>query len=188
MDTSGKAFVEHWNWAADKGIMNKNTANSLRAASSQVLSIVDDWETVDITEIDVEDILRRFQNLKGRDYKPQTLNAYLRRFRQAVDYFLEYNQDPVNWKPATRTRPSQQSSKASEDRKSRKTSTSEPLQISTKPQTPEGGLVRYPYPLRENLVVYLNLPADLKVVEVKKLSVFMTTLTVDFEPEDVFSQ
>ena len=28
-DTSGKALVEHWKWAADKGVMNPNTARTL---------------------------------------------------------------------------------------------------------------------------------------------------------------
>src|SRR5689334_21415891 len=30
MDTTAKAFIEHWSWAAEKGVMNKNTAGGLR--------------------------------------------------------------------------------------------------------------------------------------------------------------
>jgi hypothetical protein len=35
-ETSGKAFLEHWSWAAEKGLMNKNTAGGLRSACGQV--------------------------------------------------------------------------------------------------------------------------------------------------------
>src|SRR5712692_386131 len=31
-DTTGKALLEHWSWAAEKGLMNKNTAHGLRSA------------------------------------------------------------------------------------------------------------------------------------------------------------
>jgi len=52
MDTTGKALVEHWNWAAEKGGMNKHTAAGLRAACTQVLGALDNWESVDITSLD----------------------------------------------------------------------------------------------------------------------------------------
>jgi hypothetical protein len=189
MDTTGKDFVEHWDWAAEKGGMKKNTANALRAACSQVLEVVDNWETVDIRELDVENTLTRFENLKGKDYKPQTLNAYMRRFRLAVNYFLEYIDDPSGWKPpATRDRSSRKSkSSEPEERSSSRPSSRTISSLDSKSHLSGENLVEYPYPLRENLVIYLHLPADLKSNEVKKLAAFMTTLTVDFEVGELFS-
>jgi predicted XRE-type DNA-binding protein len=35
--TVQRALIEHWPWAAEKGVMNKNTAAGLRAACVQVL-------------------------------------------------------------------------------------------------------------------------------------------------------
>ena len=26
METKGKALIDHWSWAAEKGVMNRNTA------------------------------------------------------------------------------------------------------------------------------------------------------------------
>lgn len=180
-NTSGKLLVEHWQWAADKGVMNKNTAMALRAASLQVLSIFDEWEDVDISSLDVEETLNRFQNLRSKEFKPQTLNAYKRRFRQSVESFLEYNKDPSSWKPVSQNRPVQTPKNGSK-RKPRGNSGGKPA-ASENPSlaNSEGELVIYPYPLRENQVVYLHLPPDLKTIEVKRLTAFMTTLTVDFQ-------
>lgn len=186
MDTSGKTFIEHWDWAAEKGLMNKNTANALRASSYQILEIIDDWETVDIREIDVEAIFRRFQNLKGKEYKPQTLNAYKRRFRQAVSYFLEYVNDPSNWKgPTSKSQSNQRTKNDGRQKASKSRDFSTSPSVNSMPQSFGDELVSYPYPLRENLVVYLHLPSDLKNIEVRKLMAFMTTLTVDFEVDDI---
>lgn len=40
------------------------------------------------------------------------------------------------------------------------------------------GLVRYPFPLRPGLLVYLDLPSDLTGADVRKLARYMETLIV----------
>lgn len=177
MEATGKALVEHWEWAASKGIMNKNTAMSLRTACVQVLSVVDDWESVDIRNLDIEETLTRFQNLRSKQFKPQVLEAYKRRFRQAVSSFLEYLGDPGNWNPTTR-KPT-----ARVPRSDRETSrTQEPAAMSGR-ELPSAGLVEYPFPLREDQIVRLVLPRDLRKSEVKRLAAFMNTLAVDYEEQ-----
>jgi hypothetical protein len=180
-DTTGKALIEHWEWAADKGVMNKNTAIALKAASLQVLSILDDWENVDIATMNVDDVLNRFQNLRSREFKPETLNVYKRRFRQSVKAFLEYQRNPSGWKPPAQNRPGQKPKNGGKQ-KSKEVLSGQPItHRNVSPSVSEEGLVVFPFPLRENLVVYLHLPPDLKATEVKRLTAFMTTLTVDFE-------
>ena len=87
---TGKTLIDHWSWAADKGVMNRNTAAGLRAACVQVLGVVDDPEQVNVANLDVEDLLTRFQNLRKQRFKPQVLEAYKRRFRNAVKSYKEY--------------------------------------------------------------------------------------------------
>src|SRR6266496_2402296 len=94
MNTTGKQLVEHWAWAAEKGQMNRNTAGALRTACVHVLGALDNWEQIDVTSLDVDDVIRRFQNLRARDFNPTSLNAYARRFRNAVASFLEHAKDP----------------------------------------------------------------------------------------------
>src|SRR5437588_9672429 len=86
-DGSGRALVEHWSWAAKRGLMNPNTASALRAASSQVLGVLDDWQTVEVRSIDVDDLLTRFVNLRKKDFKPESLETYKHRFRQALNMY-----------------------------------------------------------------------------------------------------
>jgi hypothetical protein len=178
METTGKAFLGHWEWAAEKGVMNKNTASGLRAACTQVLGVLDDWENVDVKRLDVEETLTRFQNLRKKQFKPQVLETYKRRFRQAVSSYLAYLEDPGSWKPTTRrarmlSTENDRDSSAAED----------PLHSSGR-ELPSAGLVEYPFPLREGQNARLVLPRDLKRSEVKRLAAFMTTLAVDFEDSE----
>jgi len=175
METTGKAFVDHWNWAAKKGVMNKNTAAGLRAACTQVLRVLDDWESADIKGLDVEATLVRFQNLKAKDFKPTVLETYKRRFRQAVGSYLAYLDDPGGWKPRTRDRP------AAGEKSNGGERSAETARL-TKHEMPQAGVVEYPFPLREGQIARLFLPRDLNTSEVRRLSAFMSTLAVDFDP------
>ena len=175
METTGKALVEHWNWAAEKGVMNKNTAGALRASCTQVLSVLEDWESVDIRELDVEGTLVRFQNLKKKDFKPTVLDTYKSRFRRAIASYLAYLEDPAGWKPRTLDRPAGPDKGNSGDR------TVEAARA-TRHEMPQAGLVEYPFPLRDGQIARLVLPRDLKIAEVKRLSAFMSTLAIDFDP------
>ena len=174
MDTSGKAFVDHWNWASDKGLMNQNTARGLRAAVSQVIKTLDDWEIVDVKTLNIDDTLIRFQNLRKKDFKPKVLETYKRRFRQAISSYLSYLEDPASWKPNTVERQPRGTSNG------KKNETTKQAAMTVR-DLPAAGLVDYPFPLREGQVVRLTLPRDLKVAEVKRLTAFMSTLAVDFE-------
>jgi hypothetical protein len=181
MNTTAKQLVDHWTWAADKGLMNRNTAGALRAACSQVLGVLDNWEQLDVTSLNVEDVLRRFQNLRARDFSPESLNAYARRFRNAVESFLQYVKDPASWKPAARAPKTQTEGNGKPDVKRRKTAPAEQAdEFVVANETPHvGGLIEYPFPLRDNVVARLKLPRDISAAEAKRLYGFMIALAVD---------
>jgi hypothetical protein len=182
METTGRALVEHWDWAADRGLMNKNTAGALRIACSEVLSIDPDWETKDVSTLDVEAHLTRFQNLRAKNYKPESLNVYKARFRRALSQFFDYTKDPAAWKPGGQDRPARQNG-------GRKRSAAEQRDFIAPLREPSAefgteGYIEYPFPLREGTIVRLSLPPDLKVSEAKRLSAFVATLAVDGEGAD----
>ena len=107
MEKNAKSLVDHWTWAADKGLMNRNTAAGLRSACARVLEVLGDgWEQTDITDLNVDDILLRFQNLKKKDFVPQVLEAYKHRFRKAITSYFEYLENPGGWKPGAQEKPS----------------------------------------------------------------------------------
>jgi len=177
MDANGREFVEHWDWAAEKGLMNKNTAAGLRAACTQVLGVLDDWEGADIANLDVEETIARFQNLRKKDFAPKTLEEYKRRFRKAVTSYLAYLADPGAWKPVMRER----TTRGVENNQVQ--SPSKPKKTSDGVRTASQAAIEYPFPLRENQTVRLILPRDLHAAEVKRLAAFMMTLAVDSDAQ-----
>ena len=177
--TTGKALVDHWTWAAEKGIMNRNSAAGLRAACSQVLSVLDGWQEIDVTSLDLEDVVHRFKNIRARDFNPKSLEVYESRFKNALASFREYVRDPGAWRPASRQR-SQDNASRMKERSIGVTEASEPVQVAAESRA---GLVDYPYPLREGETARLMLPRDIKLAEARRLYAFMRTLAVDFEAE-----
>lgn len=178
METSGRALIDHWTWAAAKGVMNKNTAGGIRAACSQVLEALgEDLDGVDVRTLDVDGALRRFENLKKKEFKPPVLAEYKRRFRNAVKSYLAYLEDPGGWRPAVREgRP------GGAERNGGGRSTSAPPPEAAAVESKEiakSRVMEYPFPLREGLIARLILPVDLRASEVKRLAAFMNTLVAE---------
>ncbi len=166
--------------------MNGHTAQSLRGAAAQVLSVLDNWESVDVRTIDVDDAFRRFMNKKASQFKQGSLQAYSKRWPIAVRSFLEYAANPAAWKAPASDKPTV----LKRERKNNGTTIEEtvpevsartPAAPAMPPTSPTSGLVDYPFPLREGRLAYLRLPVDLKQAEVKRLTAFLNTLAVDAE-------
>lgn len=174
METTGKALAEHWNWAAQKGLLNKNTARSFGNACSQVLSAQEDPDNVNVSALDVELALTKFQNLKKKNFKPKVLEVYKSRFRRALALYLSYIEDPAGWRPTSprASRPTEEPNKKSGAPKK------EEVMVGVG-EHPGMGLVEYPFPLRDGQNARLILPRDLKAAEVKRLTAFMASLAVD---------
>ena len=177
METKGKALIDHWSWAADKGVMNRNTAAGLRAACVQVLGVLDDPDEVDVQSLNIDELLTRFQNLRKQRFKPQVLEAYKRRFRNAVKSYKDYLENPGAWKPATQDRSS------GAVRRLRASDASLPLE-----ETASGhgrsavvaavGSEEYRFPLRSGVMARLTLPVDLTRDEARRLKAFVDMLVV----------
>jgi hypothetical protein len=176
METNARSLVEHWTWAADKGLMNGNTAAGLRSACSQILQVIGDgWETTDITTVDVDDLLLRFQNLKKKDYTPQVLELYKKRFRKATASYLSYLENPGSWKPSTQERPT---TSRRNDRPEKRQPTTEQVASSEARYRESSNEVEYRFPLRAGVMARIVLPRDLTRDDVNRLSAFMSMLVV----------
>jgi len=176
METTGKQFVEFWNWASKKGLMNENTAYAFSSPVRKIISVHENWENLDVAKLDVDDLLKRFQNIHGKEFKPNSLSAYFRRFRQAHSLYLQYIENPTAWKfkgQQSSTR-KQKQTKANRDQDTEDTFEMPIMQGSNSTQ-----MVDYPFPLRENCIVRLKLPTDLKANEIERLATFMRTLVTD---------
>lgn len=184
METKGKALIEHWTWAAEKGVMNRNTAAGLRAACVQVLGVLGDPNEVDVESLNIDELLTRFQNLRKQRFKPQVLEAYKRRFRSAVKSYKDYLENPGAWKPATQDR----SSGAGRRARSFETSSASDGTAGGGGRPYAGtapvGSEEYRFPLRPGVMARLTLPVDLTRDEAKRLKAFVDMLVVGNNDEE----
>lgn len=197
---TGEGLIAFLTYTADKGLMNAGTAKAYRAAVREVLGAVeDDWASVDVTTIDVDDVLRRFEVKSGMKYTPGSLKTYRSRFRNALVIYSEYMENPSSWRPArsgptpTRDRAPTASvmresarGRAHQDTIARVVA--EQLSYGrddARPTGTDGGrpaaMQTYPFPLRrddEVIFVALTLPADLTLKEVERISAHLRTLAI----------
>jgi hypothetical protein len=177
VDKRADALVQHWTWAAKKGLMNTNTAAGLRGACLQVLGVFgDDWKEKDISTIDIEDVLARFTNLRKKDFKPAVLEAYKARFRKAVTSYNEYLRDPGGWKPSV-----QEKSVSSERRPRTKRNEAAGRTVDSDEiaRAVATDAVDYNFPLRPGVMARLILPPNLTKDDVSRLTTFMSMLVMD---------
>ncbi len=174
---TGRALVEFLDRAAEKGWLNKNTAAGYRIACHRILAIEPDWERVDLSRLEVDDIIQRFVTLKGGEYSPRSLETYKSRFGKAIQTYLDWAQDPSSWRPPTRTqqkRPGRPTSSPSAE----EGSAGNRRRQLTK-SSPSDGMITYPFPVREDVDAQLVLPRDLRPDEVRRLVAFINALAME---------
>jgi hypothetical protein len=184
---TGAGLIEFLEWVASKGLMNQSTAKAYRAAAREVLGAVEeDWPSLDLREIDVEDVLQRFQVKAGMRYTPRSLTTYRSRFRNAVEMYSAYLLDPVGRRPP-RTQSARAVSTTTATSRARRADPPESAPgettIAASPVAPRTGpgMQTYPFPLRRAsgvIFATLTLPADLTAQEAERLGAHHKTLAI----------
>jgi hypothetical protein len=170
-------------WLIQKGYASQSQANPWKGALKQVFSTVDgeEYESVDWSNLDLDEYLDRFQKLSAGQYKIESVVAYGRRVRNALDahrQFLETGKPPVARTVRKREKPA--------EAKSNETET--PVVSITKNQPQPGqvqqhaDMVVFPYPLDDGQLASLTLPRRLTDADATRLATFIRTL-VDEAPE-----
>ena len=157
-------MVEHWDWAARKGLVTKATAATLSTSCRHVLRVHLEWETLDVQALDVDQFVLKFNELNGEKYKPRSLKDYGSRFRRAVASYREYLANPAGWSVSSR----------------RKSKAHERPPEATK--SPGSSGHEYMYPIRGDFMARLTIPLDTTTVEISRLVAWARTLAVDYEP------
>jgi hypothetical protein len=175
--TSGTAqgLLAFLAYAGDKGLMNPTTASARRSACSKVLEIDgDEWETLDVRQLDVDDQISRFQRLCSARYTPGSLRTYGQRFRDAVGEYRAYLTNPAGFR-------SQSTRSAPAPRRNTKDGATERAQ-GKPPQAAAGSaLITYPFPLTQGGIAYVQLPRELAASDARRLARFIEALAVDAE-------
>ena len=181
-------MMEFFEKAGTTGRIKAGVAAVLSATAKRILQLEPDWEHIDLAELNVDDFISRFRNLRGLEYKPESIVEYERRFKRAVAMFLEYCGSPSTWRyrepPVSRTATGarKDAPKASKSTKPQGQDPSDDVEDGTAVWMHPGlQLVDYPFPLREGCIVRLRLPVDLQTSEVDRLAAFMRTVAMDFK-------
>jgi len=168
----------------DKGTLKKGTAVSYKTAIERVFSILDEKEKSDVRNIDVESVIRRFQNLHEADVQPSSVRVYKSRIESAIRSFVAYRDLGPSWKPEVKTRergkPRNGSRSVTSDAGENNTQGSDisPESLGTK----HAETLSLPFPLRSDVTVTVSgLPRDLTTTECFRLGAFLKTLAADFD-------
>lgn len=168
---SREDLLKFHDYLSNKGLIPQATARARKAASKQVLAILDEDEASDVLVLDLDFIMQRFSTLHGQQYNPNSLRDYASRLRASVDDFRAYTENPLSFRPAGRTRaPRSEVSETAPARKSEggKVAALSPS-ASTPPPTQSTNIL--PVRLRENLTIQIaGLPFDLTHHEAQKLA------------------
>lgn len=169
-DRSRKGLVDFLDYLANKGLMAKNTAMARKAAANKILGVLSDEEALDVTRIDFDDVMRRFQNLEGQNYTPTSLTTYQSRIKGALDDFESYLKNPLGFRPNVQARERSSNAKTSiaSTAKAEFPQRQPQQPLHAQPVTTSSVL---PIPIRSDLTVYIQgLPFDLTEAEARKIS------------------
>jgi len=175
-DFSKAKFLEFLDFLGNKGLMNKMTVASRKAAVKTFLSILSDQEAQDVTKLDLNELAIRFSNLKGAEFKPESIKVYKSRVTTALEDFKKYRANPLSFKPtvgAPRTSGATKAEKADDQK---------PVVKDQKFLDDQSGIA-FPVPIRPNVVVRIvGIPSDLTKKEAAKIgNVIAALATVDDE-------
>jgi len=174
-DYSREALLEFLDFLANKGLLNKATANSRKAAVNTLLSILSPEESADLRGLNLDDLVMRFFNIKGNEFKPESVRVYKSRLASVLDDYERYKRDPLGFRPRVAPRErTEKSPRAENDKTSRsqekvRPSASEAAETTLISNDPVQSIV-FPIPVRPGVIVKVaGIPSDLTSEEAQKI-------------------
>lgn len=183
-DGSGGGLDLFLEWAGRTGEMNPTTANSYRTAAGKILGVTEDADGTDVTTVDIEAVLARWENLNRTKYSSGSLVTYKSRFRQAVSMYKAWLVQDPDWKQAGKGSSATGSRPVTKQGRPRKSANNSGRVAPSDTTTSDSSLsqmagvrmVAYDLPLRPELLVRLTLPIDLTKHDAERISAFVSSL------------
>jgi hypothetical protein len=177
-------------YLVDRHLAPGSTVNPWKSAAKQVFTRLegDNFETIDVQSLDVDEYMQRFMIASRSSYKPESLTAYDNRFRKGVEAYRGYLADPMGWRPKLRASSRRSPDSGTNGRTGAGISPSDPAApsaalapsaaVSTAaPAMP--GLTDYPFPLRSGQMAHLHLPSPLDKDDAERLTQFLRALVFE---------
>jgi hypothetical protein len=199
---TGAGLIEFLDTAIEKGWLGIGSTKALRTATQKILEVESGWESMDLRSLDLDSLFDRFRNLRRNAYSDDSMRLYRQRFNQALKMHLARLDNDPNWKtygPHGGVRPATNGSKNSgkkggsaatvkdtpRDEPGKPADDADPSVIVNAPGSMP--LMRFPFPLRDAVDVWLTLPRDLSADEADRLSVFIRSLARPVAPASASS-
>jgi hypothetical protein len=197
MATYTKAgLFQYLDIALDKGHVNGNTGSAWRAAANKLLGDLGDDDSVE--GYDLEAAAIRQNNKNPGDLTGQSLKKYVQRSRAAIEQYIAWKSDPMNYKPPSRGLPTDGKATPGKTLLLRRTRPVAPPAAEAKVAHAETGqysltghpptvvigkaatpALTIPFPLRREFVATIVIPHDLTVAEATRLSALIQALGHD---------
>lgn len=194
-DGTAAGLVAFLDWAGSRGEINPATAGSRAVAVRRVLEIENaPLESIDLRQLDVDDLLNRFETLKRTEYTTESMKVYKSRLRNSVDSYLAWLDKRQDWKrpgrPASGPAKERNSTPRRKNpaRKPAETPPASSLQEDDEASQPVAAgpagftpMIPYEVPLRSGgeLRARLVLPADLNRTDADRLCRFISSLAFE---------
>jgi hypothetical protein len=177
-DCSRDAVLDFLDYLARKGLVKPGTVASRKVAVNALLSILSDDEAKDLRELDIEVLLQRFSNLKGSEFKPESLRVYKSRLVSTLEDFNNYRQNPAGFKPSGIVRDKKAALRDRVKARETKHVVTAVGGQSHEIQTTKVDEFTFPIPLRSGVVVKVTgIPADLTPEEAAKIGKVVLALS-----------
>lgn len=167
---SRQALLDFLDFLSSKGLMNKATAVSRKAAVNTLLSILSEQEAENVKDLDLDVLLTRFSHLKGSDFKPASLRVYKARLTSVLSDYERYKRDPLGYKPNTPTKERSPRDQPIEPKASGSTAKSTSTRPPIDPEEERVEEIVFPIPIRKGVIVKVaGIPSDLTPEEATKI-------------------
>lgn len=171
-------LMAYCDWLKEKGYQGTAAAESWKSATKMVFETVEpeDWGSISLEGLDLDDYMRRFQTLAGSKLRAETVATYKRRIANAMDahaYYLE-NGKPPSFKRGTarKVAEGEQPAPAAKTKKGGESKGSE----SKVAKLPSPDFFEFNYPLSPGRVVRMELPFAMSRREIERLCTVLQTL------------
>lgn len=165
-------------WLSAKGYATSAQVNPWKIATRKVFETVEgeSYDSLDLSTVDLDEYLARFQTLAGAQYKAESITAYKRRILNAVEAHNHYL--ATGRPPTFRQGPKRVTTDDKDSAGPPKAKITGATQ--TAPGSDQGdGMIDFPFPLKNGRMANLHLPPRLAPDDVNRLSSLLRTLQDD---------
>lgn len=166
-------FTDFLGYLGEKGLIPQNTAVGRKAAAHKVFAILSESESSDMTKLDIDEVMVRFENLNRGKYTTDSLRSYRSRLRNSLQEFAEYCENPLSFRPRRRVKaiPLKKIKDAPVNGSLDESDGEQPVDVQQNSTANRSAVHVLPIALRPNLTIQIaGLPFDLKKSEAQKLA------------------